>query len=346
MAEEGRVIVIDNGTYRCKAGFAGDEEPRTVFPPIIGKLMHYDSNYYLVDIAKGYGEQVRSPLQAGLVTDWEDMQKVWQYACKNELHIAPEEHPFLLSEPPLTPKQSTEKLVQVLFESFSVPALNVSNTAVLALLASGRTTGCVLDCGYAVAYSVPIFEGLTLPYATLKSELGGRDLSDYLAEWGRSPSQRDTQIYLLRRAIRFRYPNSSYRSKLPDNTEITVNPEITVDPEVLFQPSLLGKETYGLHQLLPKSIKRCSTEIRKDMYMNIVLSGGSSMFPGLRERVAGEIAEKAPGEQFKVEAPPERIYSTWIGGSILGSLNCFPEKCVSKQEYEEVGPAVVHRRFF
>jgi len=164
IAEESQGIILDNGAYMCKAGFAGDDAPRSVFPPIIGTPKAQAllcsiprKDFYIGDeaVAKRGILTLRSPLKEGLVTDWDDMEKVWQHACNNELHIASEEHPFVLSESPLTPKQNKEKLVQVLFESFSVPALNVSNTAVLVLFASGRTTGCVLDCGYAVAYSVP-----------------------------------------------------------------------------------------------------------------------------------------------------------------------------------------------
>jgi len=369
MVEESQVIVIDNGAYMCKAGFAGDDVPRSVFPPIIGRpKLHAllcspaQRDFYIGDeaVTKHGLLNLQSPLKEGLETDWEDMEKVWQYACYNELRIAPEDHPFLISEPPLTPKQSREKLVQVLFETFSVPALNVSNTAVLAILASGRMTGCVLDCGYAVTYSVPVFDGYALPYATLKSEFGGRDLSDYLAslmelrEYHFTTAAEKAIINDIKEKLCFcscgEEQNSSndlhHMYELPDSTTITLNTERHQCPEAIFQPSLIGKATHGLHSLLFKSIKRCSTETRKDMHTNIILSGGSSMFPGLPERLNREIAGKAHIKRFKVVAPPERTYSTWIGGSILGSLTYYSQKCITKREYEEAGNAVIHSKFF
>jgi len=189
--------------------------------------------------------------------------------------------------------------------------------------------------------------------------LGGRDLSDYLAELLLQKGHHFTTcaereiVNDIKEKLCFcssgqELPSNSLDRiyEFPDGSGITVNTERYQCPEVLFDPSLLGKETQGFHSLLSKSIKRCSTETRKDMHTNIILSGGSSVFPGLPERLAREIDVKAPGERFKVVAPPERKYSTWIGGSILASLNCFPQKCISKQEYEETGPAIIHRKSF
>merc|ERR1712056_155134 len=133
--------------------------------------------------------------------------------------------------------------------------------------------------------------------------------------------------------------------ELPDGNIITVGSERFRCPEVLFQPSFVGKEASGIHDTTFQSIMKCDIDIRKDLYGNIVLSGGSTMFAGIDQRMQKEIEAKAPQSmKVKIVAPPERKYSVWIGGSILASLSTFEEMWVTKEEYDDSGPSIVHRK--
>ena len=115
----------------------------------------------------------------------------------------------------------------------------------------------------------------------------------------------------------------------------------------VFQPALLGMEASGIHETVFKSIQKCDLDLRSDLFANVVLSGGSTMFPGMQDRMTKELAALAPSsKRVKVHAPPERKYSVWIGGSILSSLSTFQQMWISKQEFDEQGPAVVHRKCF
>merc|ERR1712188_175924 len=135
--------------------------------------------------------------------------------------------------------------------------------------------------------------------------------------------------------------------ELPDGQVITVGNERFRCPEVLFQPSLIGKECEGVHKTTFESIQKCDIDIRKDLYGNIVLSGGTTIFEGIDARMEKELKILAPSTMtIKVVAPPERKYSVWIGGSILASLSTFQQMWISKQEYDESGPAIVHRKCF
>ena len=257
-------------------------------------------------------------------------------------------------------------MTEIMFETFDVPAFYLSIQAVLSLYSSGRTTGLVLDAGDGVTHTVPIYEGYALPHAIERNDLAGRDLTEcmrkLLNEVGLSFSSiadskiiRDIKEKLCYVAIdsyeeQKSYTNSNQNDKvyeLPDGQTVTVSSQRFRCPEALFKPMLIGKEMPGFHEISYQSILKCDVDIRKDLYSNIVMSGGTTMFPGIPERLSKEVTALAPSTmKVKVVAPQERKFLVWIGGSILASLSTFQQMWITKQEYDESGPSIVHRKCF
>ena len=368
-------IIIDTGSGVIKAGFSGDATPCAVCPSIVGRPRHRSVMVGMNTKDYFVGDQVNSmrgvlslnyPIENGIVNNWDDMEKIWNHTMYDLLRIAPEEHPVLLTEAPLNPKTNREKTIEIMFEKFNVPSTYISIQAILSLYASGRTTGLVLDSGDGVTHAVPIFEGYCIPKAIMRLDLAGRDLTNHLKDMltERGYQFNTTAEREIVRDIKEKlcYVASNYEEELakakndsslektymlPDGNTVTIGDERFRIPEGLFDPSLIGKEISGIQNLIFECVNKCDIDLKKPLFENVVLSGGTTMLPGIDNRLTAELKALVPDlVEPKVSGSPERKYSVWIGGSILCSLPSFEDLWITKKEYEEFGPSIVHRKCF
>ncbi|CAF0923219.1 unnamed protein product [Didymodactylos carnosus] len=368
MTESYAAVIIDNGTGVCKAGFSGEDSPRSAFPALVGRPRHHGVMLGASTKEAYVGEDAQNrrgiltlqyPIEHGVVTNWEDMERVWSHTFYNELRIAPEEHSCLITEAALNPKINREKMAQIMFETFGVPAVYVAIQAILSLYSTGRTTGLVLDSGDGVTHIVPIFEGYAMPHAIERMDLAGRDITDHLTkilkERGHSFDTteivrdiKETLAYVASDyPVELNAANLDMQYKLPDGQTVTVGTERFRCAEILFKPSLIGMEGRGIHEAAFSSVMQCDIDIRRELFSSMVLSGGSTMFPGMVERLQKELSCKAPSSvKIRIIAPPQRKYSVWIGGSVLASLSTFQHQWITKQEYDDSGASIVHRKCF
>jgi len=365
-------IILDNGTGLVKAGMAGDDAPRTVFPSIVGRPKNQSIMLGMGQKEAYVGDEAQSkrgvlilhyPLEQGIVNNWEEMERIWHHAFYNEMRASPEDQPVLLTEAPLNPKSNREKMITIMHESFGVPGSYIAIQAVLSLYSSGRTTGCVLDSGDGVSHTVPIYEGYALPHAVNRLNLAGRDLTQWMmklmTESGNSfttSAEREIVRDIKEKTcfVALDFDNEvaaeerlSLAYELPDGKVINIGNQRIRCPEALFKPSLLGKEGDGVAKMTYETIQSCDIDIRKELYSNTILSGGTTLFPNIECRMLKEIDAMTPSSvSVRIISPPERKYSVWIGGSILASLTSFQNMWITQSEYEENGAAIVHRKCF
>jgi len=250
-----------------------------------------------------------------------------------------------------------------MFESFNVPATFIAMQAVLALYASGRTTGVVVDSGDGVSHTVPIYEGYAMPHSIQRMDLAGNDLTNYLVKIlqenhinlstsSEVESPRRMKEQLCRVAMDFDAEMNAFDEHqfkdftLPDGHTIGIGDQLIRTPELLFNPKLGGHtDMLGIHELIRECVTQCDMDVRKELYQSVLLSGGTTLFQGFQNRLAAEVQRFTPEQvRAKVLAPNERMFSVWIGGSILGSLTTFRQMWISADEYHEAGPSIVHRK--
>ncbi|KAL0486142.1 actin-like protein [Acrasis kona] len=415
-------LVMDIGTLNTKAGFAGEDTPKAIFPSFVGTRnmqdkMQEDNNevrYYVghKQLASPKDNlQVESPFENGVISNWDHMERIIDHAYTARLGVKSCDHPILMTEVPYQPRQHREQMLSLLFDKFDAPAVFLAKNPVLSAFAHGKYTALVVDSGAYGTCVTPVHDGYALTRGIVRNQFAGFSL-DTLTKQLLEKARKGESVHPLYRIQKTKgkpatilpqdsnihpsYVDYSLRGVLHDAKEqllkisdapfdeqrnksiplqnyelldgslVDIGTDRFVVPERLFasderhnnaqqqqQNDEMGEfmpHQNAVHMLAHESIMRCDADIRKDLYANLILTGGTTMIPGFAKRLENELQARAP-MNIKVKPaissaalPTEKKYSVWIGGSILASLGSFQQMWITKQEYQEQGAAIVHKK--
>uniref|UniRef100_A0A7S1MSF0 Actin-related protein 2 n=1 Tax=Neobodo designis TaxID=312471 RepID=A0A7S1MSF0_NEODS len=390
-----RTVVLDSGTGSIKVGYAGANFPTAVVPTVLGRPVLRAGATKVKD-ANGaeaaelkdlmLGDEVRAvrhllhittPVRNGVVKNRDDMCLLWDHAFSSQMKIDPREHTLSLSEAPITSDRAREELFQIMFEKFGFQAIQATAQGVLALYAAGVTTGVAVDSGEGVTHCTPIYDGYAIKKANRQVGIGGNDVTENLVRLmqRRGYSFHSSADFELMRAVKekFCYAAVNFSEEqrlsdattvleksfvLPDNTTCTIGKERFEATEVLFQPGRMGVESDGLSTQIWNSIQASDMDVRGALFENVILAGGSSMFPGLPSRIERDMQEtfvskslggdrsKLHRFKLKIHDAPRRKHMTFLGGACYSQLTAeSPEMWLSREQYDEDGPSSVTRMF-
>ena len=343
-------IVIDNGSGTIKVGFHSDLKPVAV-SSVIGRSLYrnaFDSSspsitFFNDDAQRNRGiVRLKRPIQRGVVTDWNDMECIWDSIFQNVLKCDPKEHAVVITESPLNPKVNGHRIKEIMFETFNVHSLYIHKGAtlpVLSLCGKGQTSGLILDSGHEVTHCVPIYDGQQIDDGILRADLGGNDVTDYflrlLAQksyFFEGRAEREIVREIKERVCGFERKDI-VEYELPDGTVLLVREERYEAPELVFDPKLNGMNVRGFDELISDSVMKCAPKIRSKLLENVVLSGGNTLFEGM----AGRLEEALEGRNgctcdIGVSAPDDRLFSIWKGAAVLASMPSFDDQFITKSE--------------
>lgn len=408
MASQLPAIVIDNGTGYTKLGYAGNREPQFIIPSTIAIKENTkigdqatrrltrgidDLDFFIGDEAtEASGYSIKYPIRHGMVEDWDLMERYWEQCIFKYLRAEPEDHYFLLTEPPLNTPENREYTAEIMFESFNVPGLYIAVQAVLALAASWTSrpvgertlTGIVIDSGDGVTHCIPVAEGYVIGSCIKHIPIAGRNITHFIQSLlrDREPNIPPEQSLETARAIKERFcyicpdlakefekydkdPTKWIRQYIGTNNitkspfEVDVGFERFLGPEIFFNPEISNSEFLKpLSEIVDDCIQNSPIDVRRPLYKNIVLSGGSTMFRDFDRRLQRDIQRlvtarlKTSFNSSQGKLEPKKIdvhvlshhmqrYAVWFGGSMLASApEFYSTYSHTKAQYDEWGPSI------
>ncbi|CAG9461953.1 unnamed protein product [Pedinophyceae sp. YPF-701] len=439
--DEINAVVVDVGSWNVKAGYAGEDVPKAVFPGAVG-VLEGDGDVEMADEnaaarsggvtrhAKGgktylSGDNgamfarpamdVRTPFGPdGSIEDWDALEAIYRHIFADKLAVGAKDAPVMIAEPSDLPAASRQKLVEIMFETFQVPAVFLSKNHTLSMFATAKSSALVVDVGHQHAVCAAVHDGYVLQKTIVRNPVAGALLSElahkvvtsatgnevrprytFTRKQGASGdwTVEDADTTGITKSFHAYHTarvcgdikeavcklseskftadelasHGSVKYELPDGQTIEIDGQRFAVPEVLFDPSLAkcveggeaelsrllgpGRAAQGLAASVKECIDRCDVDIMRDMWGSVTVCGGTSLFTSMRDRLETQLTETAPvnmvTSKVRVHCPAndvERIYSTWIGGSILSSLGSFQQMWMSKQEYEEHGSGLIQRK--
>eukprot|EP01130_Rhizamoeba_saxonica_P002616 TRINITY_DN12383_c0_g1_i1.p1 TRINITY_DN12383_c0_g1~~TRINITY_DN12383_c0_g1_i1.p1 ORF type:complete len:359 (-),score=58.31 TRINITY_DN12383_c0_g1_i1:79-1155(-) len=352
-------IIIDAGTHTFKAGFSG-KKPSLVFPTIISKI-HPFFHDFIGHSAKVHRRKygMINPVEEGKITNWSAMEKILENTFE-VLGRQPHQQPLLFTLKHGTSLPAKETALEILMESFNVPYLRLIDHSLVSLIAHCRTTGVVVDLGHTSTHIVPIVDGAILPYQSNLLDFGGSDITDYLwrllavSGYYYNMSSLD-EVFILNRIkeklcfVSYDYPKdvaiaetsnqlTEMYEYIDGSTVLGMGSERFRAPEALFDPDYIGKTCGGIQNAIRDSISKCNDCIKSTLCSSIYLSGGTSLLPGLQNRLGNEVQNIMLGYDVNVYSSPFGSLDAYNGAS---SLALGSNEYITKELYDELGVSLL-----
>lgn len=383
--DDQKAVILDPGSGYMKCGFAGDESPRSVFKTIVG--IPTVNSVSLISSSSGDGKnkvyvgeeaaknsavlEIHNPITDGIVCNFKQLYNIFDHAFSTELRVNPKSVKVLVTEAANNPEKNKFDLFKMLFEGFGTPAAQCQVQAVLALYASGRTTGLVFDSGDGVSHTVPVFKGYGLPTSVVATKLAGRTVTKQciwaLGKYHRMNIENENNSTEIARALKEkvcrvaenfaeefaalqRGETETVDYEFKDGSVIACK-EIQIEaPEVIYKPTVYGYRQKSANEILKKTIESLNIEMRKAMFQNTVLSGGTTCIRDYETRFIKEYKLVVPANSVndvKVSVPTDRKYAVFLGGSILTCLASFAGSWITLKDYQEKGEdAIKDKKLF
>lgn len=336
-----KVVVIDNGSSFIKVGFTGEDAPRSVVPAFVAR--NEATGKYVCGSAAIHMPHAVNPIDPRKPIDWERATVLWKYVLYKELKVDPCDHCVVLSELPTMDVPSQRRMEGVFFDQLCVPGAKVVNSAVTSLFAGGMTTGLVVEIGNRMQV-VPVIDTCPINSAVYTQRVGVGDLTErfsrLLLESGIRASTREDMEEVRKLKERCCYVAADYEAeeRRPADEirttvtfrgrEYAISRERYECPEAIFNPFVAGVDAPGLVEIIARTVDKCPIDYRKELLTHILLSGGSTLFPGFEARLKRDL-EKLLADRGHVKcsvniiAMKNRKYLAWTGMAIMASLQTF-----------------------
>lgn len=388
MAADLAPVVCDNGTGFVKCGFAGNNLPDHLFPSCVGRpTLRAEEDVIgdieLKDVMCGdeadkarRGLRISHPIENGKVLNWDDMEELWNYIFYEKLKVDPSERRIMLTEAPRNPVTNRIKMTEMMFEKYGFEGVLVDIQAVLVLYSQGLWDGVVVDSGDGVTHIVAVVDGTVPANLIQRLDIAGRHVTDKLLSLlqARGYALNKVSDFHAIQQIKEKFCYVPMDAKkeaklalettclmesytLPDGRNITFDRERYEACNILFEPPS-DMEALGVADMLYDVIQhKAAMDLRPVLRRKIVLSGGSTMYPGFSTRLQNDVTQnylrevlkgnkkKLSGFKLRVEDPPRRKHMVFMGASVYA--NVMREKhdlWLSKAEFEEEGAERLVRR--
>ncbi|ELP91987.1 actin, putative [Entamoeba invadens IP1] len=334
-------VVIDNGSSLTKIGMGECENPKSVIPTIQNGI---------------------SPVERGLIKNWDTMEQLWHRVFYNELKIKPKEHPLLYIEPVMNPKNDRNKIVQIMFENNKIPSLLMCPSTYSTIIGKDLRCGFCIESGDGVTQIGVMYDGYSMPCIEFKHYFAGNDLTQNFIKRmnGKGYSLntpemkkaveniKETLFYTaldVNDEIKKDVKELEKSYKLPDGKEMIIARKRYGFPEALFNLAVIDITAEGIQEFVSKGIEKLDYDIRNLLASNIVLGGGNTKINGFEARLEKELKNMNSQRPYKFQTYEDPKIAAWIGGSLISQSHFFGERSLTKEEYNEKGEEIITQKF-